>query len=205
MSPTSTQVARRDAILAAAVAVFGAAGFADAGVDEIARRAGVAKPTVYNHFGDKRGLLLESIRWATARAQQRVMGALSGLDPSAADLRAELERVSRALIECLLSDEGTAVMRLQVSEQHHLAELDSLRLGARQATVEALAGRLAIIAAHGRLRLPDPVLAARHLMALTSDEPLAESGFGARRLQPDEVVGPVRDGVDTFLAAFGVD
>lgn len=39
-------------------------------------------------------------------------------------------------------------------------------------------------------------------MALVSDDLLARSGFGAVRLQPDDVVTPVRAGIDTFLAAF---
>jgi len=52
------------------------------------------------------------------------------------------------------------------------------------------------------LRLTDPDVAARHLMALVSDDLLARSGFGAVRLRPGDVAAPVGAGVDTFLAAF---
>jgi AcrR family transcriptional regulator len=47
---------RSDAIVAAALAEFTAHGFAAATVDNIARRAGVAKGTVFHHFADKQQL-----------------------------------------------------------------------------------------------------------------------------------------------------
>ncbi len=47
---------RRQAILAAASEVFIAEGYAAARLDEIARRAGIAKGTIYLHFRDKQDL-----------------------------------------------------------------------------------------------------------------------------------------------------
>src|SRR5919197_1157557 len=43
-------LARREAILAAALDEFSAQGFAAARIDEVALRAGVAKGTIYVHF-----------------------------------------------------------------------------------------------------------------------------------------------------------
>ena len=48
--------ARREAILDAALEEFAAKGYAGARMEDIARRAGVAKGTLYLHFGDKEGL-----------------------------------------------------------------------------------------------------------------------------------------------------
>src|ERR1700760_4386876 len=53
---------RRKAILAAALEEFTAAGFAAARLDDIARRAGVAKGTIYLHFADKEALFQELVR-----------------------------------------------------------------------------------------------------------------------------------------------
>jgi AcrR family transcriptional regulator len=50
-------VARRQAILDAAIAVFAERGFPAATMDEIAERAGLGKGTLYNYFDDKRHLL----------------------------------------------------------------------------------------------------------------------------------------------------
>jgi TetR/AcrR family transcriptional regulator len=59
MNPTSTLPhthEARERILGAAAEVFAEHGFAGAGVDEIARRAGVNKAMLYYHVGDKAAL-----------------------------------------------------------------------------------------------------------------------------------------------------
>ncbi len=48
--------ARRELILAAAATTFAERGYAGAAIDEIARRAGVSPPVVYDHFESKRQL-----------------------------------------------------------------------------------------------------------------------------------------------------
>jgi AcrR family transcriptional regulator len=51
------RTARRKTMIAAAIAVFGEKGFAEATMDEIAERAGFGKGTFYNYFDDKQALL----------------------------------------------------------------------------------------------------------------------------------------------------
>ena len=53
---------RRAAILAAALEEFAARGFAATRLDDVARRAGVAKGTIYLHFRDKESLFQELVR-----------------------------------------------------------------------------------------------------------------------------------------------
>lgn len=55
-------IAKREAILAAALEEFSAAGFAAARLDDVARRAGVAKGTIYLYFRDKETLFQELVR-----------------------------------------------------------------------------------------------------------------------------------------------
>src|SRR5260370_18840999 len=50
---------RREAIIAAAMDEFIAQGFAATRLDDVARRAGVAKGTIYLHFKDKEALFEE--------------------------------------------------------------------------------------------------------------------------------------------------
>src|SRR3954447_2926250 len=68
---------RREQIETVATQVFAARGYAGASIDEIARRAGVSAPVIYDHFASKRALharLLERTRdellapWARALA-----------------------------------------------------------------------------------------------------------------------------------------
>jgi AcrR family transcriptional regulator len=55
-------VARREAILAAALDEFSAQGFEAARLDDVAKRAGIAKGTIYLYFRDKESLFQELIR-----------------------------------------------------------------------------------------------------------------------------------------------
>ena len=54
--------ARREAILAAALDEFSARGFEAARLDDVAKRAGVAKGTIYLYFRDKESLFQELVR-----------------------------------------------------------------------------------------------------------------------------------------------
>jgi AcrR family transcriptional regulator len=71
------RAARREVIETVATEVFAERGYAGASIDEIARRAGVSAPVIYDHFASKRDLherLLERTRdellqmWTTALA-----------------------------------------------------------------------------------------------------------------------------------------
>src|SRR5437588_6507421 len=54
--------ARRAAILAAALEEFTARGYEGARLDDVAKRAGVAKGTIYLYFADKESLFQELVR-----------------------------------------------------------------------------------------------------------------------------------------------
>src|SRR5215470_12768045 len=56
------QAAKREAILAAALDEFSARGFAATRLDDIAKRADVAKGTIYLYFRDKESLFQELVR-----------------------------------------------------------------------------------------------------------------------------------------------
>ena len=56
------QAERREAILSAALEEFAASGFAATRLDDVARRAGVAKGTIYLYFRDKESLFQELVR-----------------------------------------------------------------------------------------------------------------------------------------------
>lgn len=204
MVAVKPRIDRREAMLDAALEVFAREGYDGGSIDDIARMAGVAKPTVYNHFGDKSGLFVETIRRGAERANARVDAVVDGLDPAADGLRDELVRVGDALVGCVTHADGAAVVRLQLGERARFPELiDDISRGGRDRTIDRLAGKLAQLAAAGRLRLRDPRRAARQFLALVADEALVTSGYGARVLDPGELRGAIDDGVDTFLAAFG--
>src|SRR5207247_4271666 len=64
---------RRGAIIEAAMDEFIARGFAATRLDDVARRAGVAKGTIYLHFKDKEALFEELIRTAIVPLVSRLV------------------------------------------------------------------------------------------------------------------------------------
>ncbi|HWJ86154.1 MAG TPA: TetR/AcrR family transcriptional regulator, partial [Cellulomonas sp.] len=150
---------RRQAILDAALTTFARDGFAATSMDDVAEVAGVAKPTVYNHFGDKTALFLEALAHGSATANDRVLTTIADMSATPADLRAELEQLGFALVGCL-SGGAASAMRLQLMEATRFPEqIAQVRDGNRHRTIDALAGKLAQLAATGRLRISDPLRA----------------------------------------------
>jgi AcrR family transcriptional regulator len=68
---------RRAKLLDAARDVFGREGFHAASMDAVARRAGVTKPTLYDHFPSKRDLYLALIDADLETVRHRVSAALA--------------------------------------------------------------------------------------------------------------------------------
>lgn len=64
-------------MLDAAVAVFSAAGFHDASMDEIAARAGISKPMVYAYLGSKEELFLACLHREGTRLMEAVASAVT--------------------------------------------------------------------------------------------------------------------------------
>ncbi|QYU68260.1 TetR/AcrR family transcriptional regulator [Leptolyngbya sp. 15MV] len=89
--------AKRDAIIAAAVRAFFEMGFAAASIEQIAADAGVSKVTVYNQFGDKRGLFAAAVETECNRLQT-----LFSIDPTVgATLRDRLRNIGTGMVTFL--------------------------------------------------------------------------------------------------------
>src|SRR5204863_9591515 len=99
LSETSNRVARaaerREAIIEAALDEFIARGFAATRLEDVAKRAGVAKGTIYLHFKDKEALFEELIRSAIVPLVNRLA---AGPPPSGASVRDMVEGFARTFI-----------------------------------------------------------------------------------------------------------
>lgn len=200
MTPARSAANRHNAIVAAAIEVFARDGFAQGNVDEIAARAGVAKPTIYNRFGDKQALFQAAFEQGTEEANARIMTSILGLDVRADDLRQQLRSLGKALVGCLTTEHGAAMMRLQSIAQAQSPE--SARHNHRDRHIDILAGKLAQLQSAGRLRPTDPRMAASQFLALVTTEALILSSFGRVPINFDIIAHSVDAGVDTFLIAF---
>jgi AcrR family transcriptional regulator len=72
---------RREQLIAVARSVFAQRGFVAATVEEIAERADVSKPVVYEHFGGKDGLYAEIIGREIGQLLERITRALDAPGP----------------------------------------------------------------------------------------------------------------------------
>src|ERR1700742_3084022 len=103
---------RREAIVEAAMEEFVARGFAATRLDDIAKRAGVAKGTIYLHFKDKESMFEELIRTAIVP----LVGTLTGPPPAGAPVRDTIERFALTFIEEVVSTPRADIVRLIVAE-----------------------------------------------------------------------------------------
>ena len=103
---------RREAIIAAGLEEFVARGFAATRLDDVARRAGVAKGTIYLHFKDKEALFEELIRTAIVPLVMR-LGAPPAVGGSVRDM---IESFARAFIQEVATTKRGDIVRLIVAE-----------------------------------------------------------------------------------------
>jgi TetR/AcrR family transcriptional regulator len=96
-SEHGTEVRQR--ILDAAAEVFAERGFGGAGVDEIARRAGVNKAMLYYHVGDKAALFGEVVSASVGSIAEAVASALAETDDPSERLRAIPRAFSKTVRE----------------------------------------------------------------------------------------------------------
>jgi len=109
---TLKSVARRNAILDAALDEFSARGFAAARLDDVAKRAGVAKGTIYLHFADKESLFQELIRFKMGP----VVGTLESVFAADLPLRTIAEQALEIFVREVYSTQRKQVLRLIISE-----------------------------------------------------------------------------------------
>ncbi len=149
-------VERRELLLRAATRVFAQRGFAQAGMDEIARTGGTSKGGLYFHFPTKQALLAAVVARAGALLQRRVRSAMdkAGEDP--------LERAEAALSALFEGLSGRRALARVLNEA--LAAGPELRAQAAQIEDEfaaLLRPELERALALGRIAPLDPELTAR--------------------------------------------
>ena len=151
--------ANRERVLRAATSSFLALGYRSS-VERIARRAGVAKQTVYHHFPSKDELFKE-----VARDLAKIV--LFELEAAPDDVRAGLLRFATAYRKRVLSAQGIAMFRTLVAEIPRFRTLaKAVYAGSAGEMVRRLAAYLRKAMDAGRLRRDDPQFAAELLLSM---------------------------------------
>ncbi len=131
---------RRAAIVDAAFDEFVARGFTATRIDDIAKRAGVAKGTIYLHFKDKESMFEELVRTAIVPLVTR----LTAPPSPGGTVRDAVERLAETFIREVASTRRGDIIRLIVSEgprfpaiaDFYYREVISRGLGGMRALIE---------------------------------------------------------------------
>jgi AcrR family transcriptional regulator len=97
----TTGAERREQLLDVARAVFGEKGFDATSVEELASRAGVSKPVVYEHFGGKDGLYATVVDREMSRLLELIEAALTLDAPAGPHPRLLVEQAALAFLDYL--------------------------------------------------------------------------------------------------------
>lgn len=184
-------VPHRERVLRAATTSFLAHGYGSS-VDDIARRAGVAKQTVYHHFLSKDELFKEV-------ARELAKSLLVELDPG--EVRESLLRFALGYRKRALSAQGIATFRTLVPEVPRFRALArTMYANTAGELVRRLAEFLARGHAAGKLAVPDPEFAAEMLLSMLAGHDRLKRLFAVSATGESDARRTARI-VDCFLRA----
>lgn len=186
-------VLNRDRVLRAATSSFLAHGYGSS-VEVIARRAGVAKQTVYHHFPSKDELFKEV-------ARELAKQVLVELEAAPRALRETLLGFALAYRKRVLGAQGIATFRALVPEVPRFRALArNMYAASAGETVRRLASFLDQAMRAGELRRDDPELAAEVFLGMLVGQDRVKRLFGVS-LEEEESQRAARI-VECFLRAY---
>lgn len=191
--------AKREAIINAAVRAFFDLGFAAASIEQIAADAGVSKVTVYNQFGDKRGLFAAAVESECNRMQT-----LFTIDTSpGSTLRNRLRNIGAGMVAFLSRPEMIQFERRIAAETVVEPEIGAAFLAAGPHRMKkAFAEFLRALAEAGDLEVKDCDLAAEQFVSMCKGMGDLERRFGAPA-DPQRDRNRIDAAVDVFCRAYG--
>jgi TetR/AcrR family transcriptional repressor of mexJK operon len=190
--------AKNEAILDAASDVLFERGLS-APLDEVARRAGVSKQTIYNHYGSKGDLVR-----ALIERRGRVISAPLEMPGAEAMPEESLAAYAEALLRTLTIERGVALIRLLIA---NAGQDPGLVRAAIPGGFSAARGRLADFlrreAEEGRLAIDDPSAAAGLFVGMVIGQHQLENLLGLPLQLNDETIPRLaREAAHRFVKAY---
>ena len=200
-------VRSRAAVVDAARTLFLRQGYAGTTMEQIAAAARLTKRTVYNNYGDKDALFRQVVADVLAYAEAFARGLHEEFTAgvTAANLRATLDDLARRLALGIVRPEVIALRRLLIGEARAFPRLGAEYFDRAPGQVlDALASGFAQLDRRRLLRIDNPRRAAAHFAYLVAGEPLDRAMLVGALPSDEHVIACARDGVETFLARYGV-
>jgi AcrR family transcriptional regulator len=196
--------AKRRQILDGARRVFIDMGFDAASMNDITRKAGVSKGTIYVYFGNKEELFEALIE----EERQAIFANLHEALERGGDVRETLTRYGTALARKITSPVVLKAQRTVISICERMPELGErfYERGPKRGH-DKLAAYLTRMVEAGELAIPDIDLAAYQFAELSLTRMFRQCLFGYRNTTPSEaeIEQVVASGVDMFMKAYGAE
>jgi len=184
----------RDRIRAAALGEFCDRGYGTC-VDDIARRAGVVKQTLYHHYGSKDSLFREALKGLADEL-------LVDLERRSGSLRDDLLRFALIYRSKTFGEQGFALQRMIAAESQRFPDLSRTVYEAGMLPAwQALAKLLKDAMRRGELRRDDPDFAADMLLSMLAGQERSRRLFGVA-VASDQAADRAEKIVDCFLRAY---
>ena len=177
--------ARPSEIVDAALEVFAAKGFAAAKLDDIARRAGVSKATLYLYFDTKKEIFRAVARAAVASLLEALESQAEGADAPFAELAPRLLARAAAMMK---GGRVPAIARMVIGESRNFPDLACIWHDDVVASVIGIVtGMIARAQARGEVAPGDPRLYAFSLMGPMVMAMLFREVFGGVDANPPDL------------------
>jgi len=192
---------RRNAILLAAVELFKEKGYERASMNELARRLGGSKATLYGYFPSKEAMFVAVVKTVATGHLSEAVAEISGDAVDRASLEGLLTRFGERMMMVLTNDTSAlAVYRMVVGEAGHSVVGQLFHESGPAQLNEAVAALMAHAMERGEIRRADPKVLAAHFTALV----MAETSSRLYQIDPapmalDDIRLMVRRAVETFL------
>lgn len=190
---------KRDQVIDAATDQFLETGFEGARVDAIASRGDVSKRTVYNHFASKEALFEAVVERLWERLHERAESLVDLSWPVEDALRAVAEHT----VDTLTRPDVLGLLRLVVSEAPRTPVLTERFFShGRGPAFDALVRYLIAMDRHGRLRIPQPELAALQFLGLFKEALVWPRLLGAEPLPAARREAVIEQAVASFMTTY---
>ena len=201
MSQVAYQVypSRREDIIKAATRVFLADGYGATSIDNVAREAGVSKPTIYKHFESKEQLFCAVVQLQA----EKLVGPMS-LNLHAMSLKEALETFGQKIMDICLTDEVLSLYRILIAEGRKFPEMEmAFQTCSCNPLRESFVTYIKDLAGKGTINVSDASLAACQFMGLIQ-QPTFWAVMLGRQAVPDQdrQQEVLSQAVDMFLTKY---
>ncbi len=181
--------------------IFLERGYAAAAMDDVAREAGVAKQTVYKHFGSKAALFREIVEGISVDLLSPVAVPVArGTDPAAA-----LGALARRFVTLVVDPVSVGLFRLLVAEASRFPELaEPIFHAGPDRLVRELSAFLQRAHDAGHLSVENPRMAAEQFFGALRGNIQLQAAFAPGALAPEPYLAYADSTVAAFLRAHAV-